>query len=510
LTSSLDNFQAKRNPVPVGEVATNTDSPAPITDQSPQDNFSSANGTSDQPIILLHSSNQVPSLPQSISHCPSIQTIPSELNPEDRIDLEARLILSAESMRKKFASLLLKLVISFKQQGTLPRNLATGILALTQHNDSDSCKPLLIRHEEDLKRAKTVDDIFDILRPHMTFFNYEILEFLVEEMGSSDDKRNLESFCQEFTNFCRHSVFEIPSTMLGHSKEKAVEQQKFCVKITKEFKVALLVRCNQQATSSNPGSSNSEERDRICAPELDISLEDAKRIQRKLAKVLNLKPSSIYLDSIGFGSVILTFLLPSDISLAGLDSNPDAIALSDIGIHILCGPPGKPERKELTSNGLVVQWSQPEYGCSSLTQYMLFYRSKDSETTPLNDWQKIELGSQQIQICIPDLSDGDTYIFRVSSVSDVGTLQYSDESDPISIDKNSSRLSIGKSETLAVSSADPSSAGLASFEINVEVVSLLGDDVKVSSTHSAEYRIVGLMVLIEGCTLAHSNSCYCV
>jgi hypothetical protein len=484
LTSSSDNFQAERNTVPV---STNTDTPAPITaDQSPQDNFSSANGTSDQPIILHHSSNhQVPhtdtSLSQSIS---SIQTIPSELNPEDRIDLEAQLSDSADSMRENFASLLLNLCISFKRQGTSPRDLATGILALTQHSDSD--KPLLIRYEEDLKRAQTVDDIFDILRPHVTFFNHEILKFLVKRMGSPDDQRNLDSFLQEFTNFCRQSVFEIPATMLGHSTEKAVGQQKFSVKVTNLFKEALMVQCDQQATSSNPASLNSEERDRICAPELDISLKDAKHIQRKLAKVLNLKPSSIYLDSIGFGSVILTFLLPSDISLAGLDSNPDAIALSDIGIHILCGPPGKPERKELTSNGLVVQWSQPEYGCSSLTQYMLFYRSKDSETTPLNDWQKIELGSQQIQICIPDLSDGDTYIFRVSSVSDVGTLQYSDESDPISIDKNSSRLSIGKSETLAVSSADPSSAGLASFEAIFENVSLLGDDVKVSNTYSAE------------------------
>jgi hypothetical protein len=477
LTSSLDTFQAERNPVPVSQIDTNTDTQAPIiADQSPQDNFSSAIVTSDQPIIS-----------QSISHYSSIQTIPSELNPEDGIDLEARLRSSAQSMRKKFASLFLKLVISFKQQGTLPRDLATGILALTQHSDPDSSKPLLVRYEADLKRAESVDDIFDILRPHMTFFNYEILEFLIEEMGSPNDKRNLESFRQEFTNFCRQSVFEIPPNTLGHSEEKAVQQQKFCVKITKEFKVALLVQCNQQATSSNPASSNQEERNRICAPKLDISLKDAKHIQRKLAEVLNLRPSSIYLDSIGFGSVILTFLLPSDISLAGLDSNPDAIALSDIGIHILCGPPGKPERKELTSNGLVVQWSQPEYGCSSLTQYMLFYRSKDSETTPLNDWQKIELGSQQIQICIPDLSDGDTYIFRVSSVSDVGTLQYSDESDPISIDKNSSRLSIGKSETLAVSSADPSSAGLASlFEVNTEDVSLLGDDVEVSSTHLVE------------------------
>ena len=221
--------------------------------------------------------------------------------------------------------------------------------------------------------------------------------------------------------------------MLGHSAEKVIDQQKFCVKITKQFKAALLVQCTKQSEPSSQTiqlSSSQKDREGICAPELGISLEDAKHIQRKLASVLNLNTSSVYLDSANSGCVILTFLLPSHISLAGLDSNPDAIALSDIGIRILCGPPGKPEPKELTLKGLVVQWSQPEYGCSTLKQYVLYYQRKDNETMPLNDWQKIELSSQQTHACIPGLSDGDMYVFRVSSVSDAGTLQYSNESDP--------------------------------------------------------------------------------
>ena len=355
------------------------------------------------------------------------------LNPEDRTRLEEQLISCANSMRKKFASLLLSVIISFKSQGIDPQDLASGILALTEYEDPAIGKPLLERHKEKLKRAQTVNDTFDVLRPHMTFFNYEILEFLIEEMGLPNDQQNLQTFLQEFKNFCSRSVFEIPPNMLGHSEEKEVDQQKFAVKITKPFKVALLVQCkeyDQQATSSSPTSSDLEERERICSPKLGISLEDAKYIQRKLASVLNLNTSSVYLDSANSGCVLLTFLLPSHISLAGLDSNPDAIALSDIGIRILCGPPGKPELKELTSKGLVVQWSQPEYGCSTLKRYILYYQRKDNETMPLNNWQKIEISSQQTHACVPDLSDGDMYVFRVSSVSDAGTLQYSNERDP--------------------------------------------------------------------------------
>ena len=488
-TSSSDNlldgtFQAECNPVPVNQIDANTNAQAPSADQSPQDNFSSAIGTSDQHIASLHSSDQEPHTGTSLQHVQSI-----ELNPDDRLDREAQLRSSADSMKKKFASLLLSVIISFKSQGIDPQDLASGILALTEYEDPAIGKPLLERHKEELKRAQTVNDTFDILRPHMTFFNYEILEFLIEEMGSPNDQHNLQTFLQEFKKFCSRSVFEIPPNMLGHSEEKAVDQQKFAIKITNEFKVALLVQSqeyDQQATLSSPISSDLEGRDRICAPELGISLENAKRIQRKLALVLKLTPSSIYLDSANSGCVLLTFLLPSHISLAGLDSNPDAIALSDIGIRILCGPPGKPEPKELTSKGLVVQWSRPEYGCSTLIQYVLYYQSKDSETMPLNDWQKIELSSQQTHACVPDLRAGDTYVFRVSAMSDAGTLQYSNESDPIliSIDENLTS-SIGKAETLVFPSAGPSSA---SFEANIEdPVSVWGDEVKVSNTYSAEY-----------------------
>ena len=432
-TSPLDNllngtFQAECNPVPVNQIDANTNAQAPSVNQSPLENFSSAVGTSDQPITSLHSSDQEPHTDTSLQHVQSI-----ELDPDDRLDREAQLRSSADSMKKKFASLFVGVMDSFKDRGIGPQDIASRILALTEYDDPAIGKPLLERQKEELKRAQTVNDTFDILRPHMTFFNYEILEFLIENKGSDNDKHNLKIFLQEFSDFCRRSVFELPPNTLGHSKEKAVGKQKFAVKITNEFKAALLVQsqeCDQQATSSNPASSDLKERERICAPELGITLENAKHIQRKLAKVLNLKASSIYLDSAISGCVILTFLLPSHISLAGLDSNPDAIALSDIGICILCGPPGKPEPKELTQNGLVVQWSQPEYGCSTLMQYVLYYQSKDSETMPLNDWQKIELSSQQTHVCVPDLSDGDTYIFRVSSVSDAGTLQYSEESDP--------------------------------------------------------------------------------
>ena len=429
-----------------------------------------------------------------------------ELNSQDKAELEAQLILNADSMRKKFASLLVNVINSFKRQGIDPRELASAVLALTEYDDPAVGKPLLEREKDSLKKAQLVDDTFDVLRPHMTFFNYEILEFLIEKMGSPNIKDDLLKFLQEFRRFCRRSVFEIPPNVLGHSAEKVTDQQKFCIKITKQFKAALLVQRSKQQSepdsqtaSSTQLSSSAEDKEGICAPELGISLEDAKHIQRKLASVLKLNVSSIYLDSVSSGSTILTFLLPSHISLAGLDSDPDIIALSSNGIHILCGPPGKSEPKELTSNGLVVQWSKPEYGLPSLAKYILYYQKK---CNPPSEWQKVEISSLETHTCVPDLSDGDTYVFKICTVSDVGTLQYSDEIDPIFISadgiltNNIHKVIVANKDTLtsAFSSADPNTIAVM---LSIKGVISKEDEAQISLASTPSEKATLLMTAIE-------------
>ena len=117
------------------------------------------------------------------------------------------------------------------------------------------------------------------------------------------------------------------------------------------------------------------------------------------------------------------------VSLAGLDHNPEIAQLSSIGIIFLCGSPGKPELKELTPNGIIVGWSPPEYGNNSLAWYILYCQWKCERE--MSEWQKLELVSLKTYTCVRNLDDGDAYVFKICTVSDVGTLQYGNESDPI-------------------------------------------------------------------------------
>ena len=74
-----------------------------------------------------------------------------------------------------------------------------------------------------------------------------------------------------------------------------------------------------------------------------------------------------------------------------------------------------------------------EQACTSdnLAKYQLHYQKKSELET--SEWQKLELTSLECRTCLPDLSDGCMYVVKICAVSDVGTLQYSNESDPIII-----------------------------------------------------------------------------
>ena len=101
-------------------------------------------------------------------------------------------------------------------------------------------------------------------------------------------------------------MFEVPFTN-GHNAESPITQQRFYVKITKHSKAAFLTKSTSEFEAIPSTSDNTQVTEKVYSNRLGISFEDAKNIQRKLAKVLNLKPSSLFLDSISEGSVILTF-----------------------------------------------------------------------------------------------------------------------------------------------------------------------------------------------------------
>ena len=63
-------------------------------------------------------------------------------------------------------------------------------------------RSLLDEHREEINRATTISEIFNILCAYWNYLSYEVLEYIIEHYGTSDDTERLKSYDEEVAKFC--------------------------------------------------------------------------------------------------------------------------------------------------------------------------------------------------------------------------------------------------------------------------------------------------------------------
>ena len=116
----------------------------------------------------------------------------------------------------------------------------------------------------------------------MSFFNYEILEFLIEGKGPENDKAALAKFLRNVKEFCKRHMFEVPVTTYSNGRQESHKtKQRLLIKVAKLFKAAFLIKSTSEAllyTSDDLQVKN------VCSSKLGINLEDAKKHSKKVSK----------------------------------------------------------------------------------------------------------------------------------------------------------------------------------------------------------------------------------
>lgn len=221
------------------------------------------------------------------SDCPRPKLMPfpylnlSKLDEDEREDLIQRLSDDLTKMITKFAKLFNEICESLQSRDVTTQRLARQALSLGAYESQNIQKPLLSEDEKDLRSSKNIDESFIILRHHMSFFNYELLEHIVDSgsICSEQDRQQLDKYRTEFKEFCRRKVFEVPPDSFGSSTVSKTKQRKFVVLITKH------------------------------EAEPNLVYIDAAR--KKIASLLGLMASTLHLHRIDKGSLILVFSVPT-------------------------------------------------------------------------------------------------------------------------------------------------------------------------------------------------------
>ena len=140
-----------------------------------------------------------------------------------------KLLQDITDMIKSFAELMDKTRESVDQRGISVRNLTARALSLGAYYDAQAMqKPLLSKDIERLEQAKTVHDVFIILQPHMSFFNYELLKHITdcEKLCTEDDRKEMSEYCTKFNEFCRRKIFEVPPGVFGQPTSTAKKSKR--------------------------------------------------------------------------------------------------------------------------------------------------------------------------------------------------------------------------------------------------------------------------------------------
>ena len=136
----------------------------------------------------------------------------SGLTNEQQQALKGRLYFESRQIMMGFQKLVSATRRSLQEQDIPLGDIISDIMTLGAYDPvyEGQQVPALHHHLKDLLEARRVSEIFLILQPYLSFFNYHIVEHIIEVLGTKKDKNNLQKYIEQFDQYAKRRVFECP------------------------------------------------------------------------------------------------------------------------------------------------------------------------------------------------------------------------------------------------------------------------------------------------------------
>ena len=173
--------------------------------------------------IIDIASGNCPTPKSTSSHFPLLAA--QHLSESERGMLCGHLRKQFQEISRKYARLVQSIRKSLKNQGVKAMELTEKLVDLKGFIplDEKAGHPLLQDRIPDMKKAETTDEVFSILSDYNSFFNHDIIEYIVDELGTDTDLATLEKYKNDFTEYCRRSVFECPFSICSKRSSHFVD-----------------------------------------------------------------------------------------------------------------------------------------------------------------------------------------------------------------------------------------------------------------------------------------------
>ena len=216
------------------------------------------------------------------------------------IDLEARLICESRQIIMAFANFTLNVRRSLEYLEIPLMKIKDTILSLEAFTDGIGIKILDKNDEQAIKAAKSLSEVFMILRSYISFFNFHIIEQIIHQHGATRDHTWLNEYREKFDHFCKRSIFEVPQDAFVSSPRKTAK--------------VFVLKCSEGVAT----------------------MKGVEEVRDNVAKMLGLLSSALQLCSIKKGCVELHFLISAAVADHIFPVSPSKqLALSKIQVKVL-------------------------------------------------------------------------------------------------------------------------------------------------------------------------------
>ena len=173
----------------------------------------------------------------------------SGLTAEQQEGLRIRLCVESEDIVHKFWHLHSRVYESLRERKVPVGRLVAHLLSLRAFEPvyKDSQKPALQSFFKDLRSAGSIEDVLFIIRDYFSFFNYHVIERIVDGLGTDQDRVELQNYERDFDEYSKRRVYECPPEYGPKSDAEHVDLvvkvdsvfEEFTVKELKKFQYRL-------------------------------------------------------------------------------------------------------------------------------------------------------------------------------------------------------------------------------------------------------------------------------
>ena len=148
------------------------------------------------------------------SPIPSVSSFPyldlSGLSHEQKQELRGRLQFESHQIMIRFQELVSATIKSFIQQNISQEKLLSHVMTLGAfgHVFKEPLVPVLCHRFKELKAADTIYGMFLVLNDYFSFFNYQLIEHMIKELGTEEDKARLQQYEEHFNEYAMRKIFE--------------------------------------------------------------------------------------------------------------------------------------------------------------------------------------------------------------------------------------------------------------------------------------------------------------